>query len=154
MTMTKATMFEVIKDFVKASATATIPVKDEDVSINDAVQFLDKEIALVNKRNNKKSGSSKKAKENEPIKDAILEVLGEADDLMTTAEITNADKVQAFGTEDKAISSNKVTALLVQLRKAGLVKREYVKKVAYFSLGNENEGEDSTEDEVEDTSEE
>jgi hypothetical protein len=73
---------------------------------------------------------------------------------MTTAEITNNDKIQAFSTEDKAISGNKVTALLVQLRKAGLVKREYVKKVAYFSLGNENEGEDTSEDDVEDTSEE
>lgn len=152
--MTKATMFGVIKDFVKASAITTIPTGDEDVSYEDAIKFLDKEIELVNKRNSKKSGSSKKSKENEPIKDAIVEVLTEADEPMTTAEITNADKVQAFGTEDKAISSNKVTALLVQLRKAGLVKREYVKKVAYFSLGNENEGEDSTEDDVEDTSEE
>lgn len=152
--MTKATMFEAIKDFVKASAITTVPSGDEEVFFEDAIQFLDKEIALVNKRNSKKNGSSKKAKENEPIKDAIVEVLTEADEPMTTAEITNADKVQAFGTDDKAISSNKVTALLVQLRKAGLVKREYVKKVAYFSLGNENEGEDSTEDEVEDTSEE
>jgi len=152
--MTKATMFETIKEFVKASAITTIPAGDEDVTYEDAIQFLDKEIALVNKRNSKKSGSSKKSKENEPIKDAIVEVLSEADEPMTTAEITNADKIQAFSTEDKAISGNKVTALLVQLRKAGLVKREYVKKVAYFSLGNENEGDDSTEDDVEDTSEE
>lgn len=152
--MTKATMFGVIKDFVKASAITILSADGEEVSYEDAIQFLDKEIALVNKRNSKKSGSSKKAKENEPIKDAIVEVLTEADAPMTTAEIANADKVQAFSTDDKAISSNKVTALLVQLRKAGLVKREYVKKVAYFSLGNENEGEDSTEDDVEDTSEE
>jgi SpoU rRNA methylase family enzyme len=152
--MTKAMMFGVIKDFVKASAVAKIPTVDEVVSIDDAIQFLDKEIELVNKRNSRKSGTSKKSKENEPIKDAIVEVLAEADGLMTTAEITNSDKVQAFGTEDKAISSNKVTALLVQLRKAGLVKREYVKKVAYFSLGKENEGEDTAEDDVEDTSEE
>lgn len=152
--MTKAMMFEAIKGFVEASAIATLRTKDEVVSLIDATQFLDKEIALVNKRNSKKSGSSKKSKENEPIKEAILEVLATVNAPMTTAEITNADEVQAFSTEDKAISSNKVTALLVQLRKAGLVKREYVKKVAYFSLGNENEGEDSTEDDVEDTSEE
>lgn len=152
--MTKAAMFEVIKEFVKASAISTSPEGYEEATIEDAIQFLDKEIELVNKRNSKKSGSSKKAKENEPIKEAILEVLSDSSDPMTTAEITTADKVQAFGTDDKAISSNKVTALLVQLRKAGLVKREYVKKVAYFSLGNENEGEDTTEDESEDTSEE
>jgi hypothetical protein len=152
--MTKAVMFETIKDFVKASAITTIPAGDEDVTYEDAIQFLDKEIELVNKRNSRKSGTSKKSKENEPIKDAIVEVLTEADDPMTTAEITNNDKIQAFSTEDKAISGNKVTALLVQLRKAGLVKREYVKKVAYFSLGNENEGEDTSEDDVEDTSEE
>jgi len=153
--MTKAVMFETIKELVKASAVPSVmSTTGEEVSIDDAIMLLNREIELVNKRNSKKSGSSKKAKENEPIKEAILEVLSEADDPMTTAEITNADKVQGFGTEDKAISSNKVTALLVQLRKAGLVKREYVKKVAYFSLGNENEGEDSTEGEVEDTSEE
>ena len=145
--MTKATMFGVIKDFVKASAIATIPAGDEDVSFEDAIEFLDKEIALVNKRNNRKSGTSKKSKANEPIKDAIVEVLSNANAPMTTAEITNSDEVQAFSTEDKAISSNKVTALLTQLRKAGLVKREYVKKVAYFSLGSEIE--DATEDEGE-----
>lgn len=145
--MTKAQMFAVVKDFVSASGEGTLPVNGvedvTDVSVTDVVDFLQNEIDLVNKRNSRK-GTSKKSKENEPIKAAILEVLTDSKPL-TVTEITKDDAIQAFSTDEKAISNPKVSALLVQLRKEGLVKREYEKKVAYFSLGTEEADEDTAE---------
>lgn len=139
--MTKAQMFAVVKDFVSASGEGFLPVNGledvDEISVTDVVDFLQNEIDLVNKRNSRK-GTSKKSKENEPIKAAIVDVLAEGGAL-TVTEITKTDAIQAFSTDEKAVSNAKVTALLTQLRKEGKVKREYDKKVAYFSLGAETE---------------
>jgi DNA-binding transcriptional ArsR family regulator len=142
--MTKKEMFTAIANLVDEN---DLEILDElgntVVSSNGIIDFLKNEITLLDKRNSYKSKSNKKAKENEPIKDAIVEVLTNSDKGLTVSEITKSPEVQAFSTEDKAISGNKVTALLVQLRKAGIVKREYVKKIAYFSLGQEEVEEDA-----------
>jgi SpoU rRNA methylase family enzyme len=142
--MTKKEMFTAIANIVDEN---DLEILDElgntVVSSNGIIDFLKNEITLLDKRNSYKSKSNKKAKENEPIKDAIVEVLTNSDKGLTVSEITKSPEVQAFSTEDKAISGNKVTALLVQLRKAGIVKREYVKKIAYFSLGQEEVEEDA-----------
>jgi len=144
--MTKKEMFTAIAGLVDEN---NLEILDElgntVVSSNGIIDFLRKEIELLNKRNSYKSKSNKRAEANQPIKDAIVEVLANSDKGLTVSEITKAPEVQAFSTEDKAISGNKVTALLVQLRKDGVVKREYEKKVAYFSLGKE-EVEEETED--------
>jgi DNA-binding transcriptional ArsR family regulator len=146
--MTKKEMFTAIANLVDEN---NLEILDElgntVVSSSGIVGFLKNEINLLDKRNSYKSKSNKKAKENEPIKDAIVEVLTNSDKGLTVSEITKSPEVQAFSTEDKAISGNKVTALLVQLRKAGVVKREYVKKVAYFSLGQEEVEEETEETE-------
>jgi DNA-binding transcriptional ArsR family regulator len=146
--MTKKEMFTAIANLVDEN---DLEILDElgntVVSSNGIIDFLKNEITLLDKRNSYKSKSNKKAKENEPIKDAIVEVLTNSDKGLTVSEITKSPEVQAFSTEDKAISGNKVTALLVQLRKAGVVKREYVKKVAYFSLGQEEVEEETEETE-------
>ena len=137
--MTKAQMFAVVKDFVSASGEGSLPVNGledvDEVSVTDVVDFLQNEIDLVNKRNSRK-GTSKKSKENEPIKAAIIDVLLEGGAL-TVTEITKTDAIQAFSTDEKAVSNAKVTALLTQLRKEGKVKRDYDKKVALFSVGAE-----------------
>ena len=39
------------------------------------------------------------------------------------------------------LSNQRITHMLTDLRKDGKVARSYVKKVAYFALGDENEGE-------------
>lgn len=144
--MTKKEMFTAIANLVDEN---NLEILDElgntVVSPSGIVGFLKNEIALLDKRNSYKSKSNKRAEANQPIKDAIIEVLTNSDKGLTVSEITKSPEVQAFSTEDKAISGNKVTALLVQLRKDGIVKREYEKKVAYFSLGKE-EVEEETED--------
>lgn len=142
--MTKKEMFTAIANLVDENNLEILDeLGDTVVSSNGIVDFLKKEIALLDKRNSYKSKSNKRAEVNQPIKDAIVEVLTNSDKGLTVSEITKAPEVQAFSTEDKAISGNKVTALLVQLRKDGIVKREYVKKVAYFSLGKEEIEEDA-----------
>ena len=142
--MTKKEMFTAIANLIDVNdLEISDELGDTIVSTYGIVNFLKKEIALLDKRNSYKSKSNKRAEANQPIKDAIIEVLTNSDKGLTVSEITKAPGVQAFSTDDKAISGNKVTALLVQLRKDGIVKREYEKKVAYFSLGKEEVEEDA-----------
>lgn len=142
--MTKKEMFTAIANLVDENNLEILDkIGDTVVSTYGIVDFLKNEIALLDKRNSYKSKSNKRAEANQPIKDAIVEVLTNSDKGLTVSEITKAPEVQAFSTEEKAISGNKITALLVQLRKDGIVKREYVKKVAYFSLGKEEIEEDA-----------
>ena len=142
--MTKKEMFTELINLANENNLEILDeLGDTVVSTFGIVDFLKNEIALLDKRNSYKSKSNKRAEANQPIKDAIVEVLTNSDKGLTVSEIAKAPEVQAFSTEDKAISGNKVTALLVQLRKDGIVKREYVKKVAYFSLGKEEVEEDA-----------
>ena len=142
--MTKKEMFTALINLANENNLEVLDeLGDTVVSTFGIVDFLKNEIALLDKRNSYKSKSNKRAEANQPIKDAIVEVLTNSDKGLTVSEIAKAPEVQAFSTEDKAISGNKVTALLVQLRKDGIVKREYVKKVAYFSLGKEEVEEDA-----------
>ena len=139
--MTKAQMFAVVKgivkDFAYENEDATFGDENE-LTADDVLAFLDNEIELVNKRNSRK-GTNKKTEANKAVKEAIVEVLEGSDKALTVTEITKTDTIQAFATEDKPVSNAKITALLTQLRKEGLVKREYEKKVAYFSLGKEDD---------------
>lgn len=138
--MTKKEMFTVIRNYFENTADVFVPIDNtETIPKDDVLAFIDKEVELLDKRNSYKSKSNKRAEANQPIKDAIVEVLTktEKDEGLTVSEITKTPEIQAFNTEGKVVSGNKVTALLVQLRKDGIVKREYVKKVAYFSLGKE-----------------
>ena len=137
--MTKAQMFAVVRDFVSANEDLLTDGLDEnELTADEVVAFLNNEIELVNKRNSRK-GTNKKTEANKAVKDAIVAVLEGSDKALTVTEITKTDTIQAFATEDKPVSNAKITALLTQLRKEGLVKREYVKKVAYFSLGKEED---------------
>ena len=139
--MTKAQMFAVVKGIVKdfAYENEGMTFGDEsELTADDVLAFLDNEIELVNKRNSRK-GTNKKTEANKAVKEAIVEVLEGSDKALTVTEITKTDTIQAFATEDKPVSNAKITALLTQLRKEGLVKREYEKKVAYFSLGKEDD---------------
>lgn len=88
--------------------------------------FIDHEVELLNKKSNK-SGATKTQKENEGTKAIIVEVLGTADK-MTITEMQNANE------ELKALSNQKISALLTQLVNAKQVKREKDKKTTYFKL--------------------
>ena len=97
--MTKKEMFEAIKVAVADNA--------------EMVEFLDKEIALVEKRNSRKSTAlTKTQKENIEIKERILNVLAEFNGVSASAVAGALD-----------ISVAKASALLTQLVKEEKVER-------------------------------
>lgn len=112
--MTVAEMFAQVREIVVAS-------EGEDSTL---VAFIEKRAEMAAKRNTNRK-PTKTQIENEGIKEQILELLSNADSGMRNGDIATALN----------ISPNKVSALLSQLRKSGNVKREYDKKVAYFSIG-------------------
>ena len=71
-------------------------------------------------------------KENEPIKESILAILEDADTGMTVKELIATDELCNY-------TPQKISALLTLLRKEKKVRRDYQKKIAYFSLGAEED---------------
>jgi hypothetical protein len=119
--MTKKETFAVIRGIVADNA--------------ELVAFIDHEIELLEK---KSSGSRKPTKvqvENEGFKVDILNALTEVD------EPVNIKGLYEICPSIAELSNQRVTHLLTALRKDGKVTRSYVKKVAYFALGSEVEGE-------------
>ena len=95
----------------------------EQAGRDDLVEFIEKRAEMASKRNSNRK-PSKAQIENEGIKSDIVALLTDAEP-MRSGEIATA----------LGISPNKCSALLSQLRKGGQIKREYEKKVAYFSIG-------------------
>ena len=99
--------------------------KVENFSIDQAVEFIDERIAMVNAKN-AKGGERKPTKtqlENEGIKERIAEILLTADKPMTATEVGKA----------MDLTCSKVSALLTQLVKSNTVVRTEVKGRAYFA---------------------
>ena len=99
------------------------------VSASDMADFLRHESEMASKRNSSK-GMTKTQKENEPIKENILAILEDADSGMTVKELIATDELCNY-------TPQKISALLTLLRKEKKVRRDYQKKIAYFSLGVE-----------------
>ena len=127
--ITKAQKFTAIADFFNANGEALI-INGEEVSVNDVVEFLNHEAEMATKRNSSK-GMTKTQKENEPIKATIVEILSDADTGMTVKELIATNELSAY-------TPQKISSLLTQLRKEHKVRRDYNKKIAYFSLGSED----------------
>lgn len=120
--MTKREMYAEIRKIVADNA--------------EMVAFIDHEVELLDK---KKSGSRKPTKtqvENEGYKADILAALTEVDEPVTIKGL--ADVCPAIA----SLTNQRITHMLTDLRKNGEVKRTYIKKVAYFSLGSEDEVEE------------
>ena len=91
----------------------------------DAQAFLASEIALVNKRNARKSSTpTKTQKENEAIKANILSTLEGAEDGMTATEVGKV----------LSLTPQKVSALMKQLIADDKVEKTKVGKSTLFSL--------------------
>ena len=99
----------------------------EDMQI--FVDFLVHERELLEKKSSN-SGQTKTQKENEVIKDKIVETLRELDRPVIITELQGAN------VELSNLSNQKISALLKQLVDNGIVKREVDKKKAYFTLAN------------------
>ena len=122
--MTKKEMFNHI---------ATINSADAEI-----VAFCEHEIELLEK---KASGSSKPTKtqvENEGYKQMMLDTMASLDRPVTISELM--EECEGIAT----LKNQRVSALMTQLKKAGLVTRTEDKKKAYFSI---SEGEEVSEEE-------
>ena len=97
----------------------------EDMQI--FVDFLTHERELLEKKSSN-SGQTKTQKENEVIKDKIVETLRELDKYSTITEIQNAN------VELSELSNQKISALLKQLLDSEIVTKVIDKKKAYFKV--------------------
>ena len=101
----------------------------EAVSANEElVAFINREIELLDKKASKSNGNSKLEEVNAPLRDKIVEVLGNADAPMTVSEILAADVTF------EGMSNQKISALVRQLVTAGKVVKSTDKKKSLFSL--------------------
>lgn len=118
--MTRVEMFNAIK---------AIPQVAEN---QEMVDFIDKQIAQLAKR---KSAESKTQKENKALMEVVVDAMTVLDKPATATQIMKSD---AYLSE---LSLPKVSALLKKLIEDGRVERTIEKKIALFSLV-ENEAEE------------
>lgn len=105
---------------------------------DEIVEKLTAEKARLETRANTPRKPTARQEENETFKAAIL------------AALTDSEPVTIGGLVDrcpalKGLSNQRITHMMTALRGEGLVKREYRKKVAYFSLGAEDTDEPTKE---------
>ena len=117
--MTRVEMFNAIK---------AVPQVAEN---QEMVDFIDKQIAQLAKR---KSAESKTQKENKALMEVVVDAMTVLDKPATATQIMKSD---AYLSE---LSLPKVSALLKKLIEEGRVERTIEKKIALFSLV-ENEAE-------------
>lgn len=100
--------------------------KDSIENYEDFKAFIEREIELLNK----KRSNSKPTKiqiENEEIKEKILEVLTDVNEVMTISELMIADGLENY-------SNQKLSVLCHQLVNEHKVINTKVKKVSYFKI--------------------
>lgn len=105
----------------------------------ELVDFIDREIELLNRKSSSKRKPTERQVENEGLKNLIIETLMKNDTLMSIPELQDSIPELAD------LKTQRVSALLIALRKEKKVKRTYIKKVAYFSIGVEPDEENGDE---------
>lgn len=116
--MTKKEMFVTIAAVVENSTHA---------QKQELMEFVQHEIDLLNRRSSSKSLTPKQ-KENEGFKAEILSALSAVENPLTIGELMENCSAIA------ELTSQRVTAIVSQLVKAGQVVRTEVKGKAYFSV--------------------
>ncbi len=130
--LTKRDYFAMIK--------AVLPETAE--GYDSMVAFIDHEVELLDAKRGSLKKPTAKQEANKKLMDAVLVVMERLDRPATITEILTEGKEELA----EITSNQKMNAMLIKLREAGLVKSTHVKKVAYFELGNEHEdGEEVTE---------
>lgn len=116
--MTKAMYFEIIRGIVEGLGAEAFP---EGVSADDVLDFIDRQVALLDKRAAaSKERAAKKRAASDELTELIYTMIFEAEDFITADDI-----VEKIG--DEEVTKNKVTARVSKLIKAGRVAKEQVK---------------------------
>lgn len=92
----------------------------------ELVAFIDHELELLDKKASK-SSQTKTQKENEGIKDLILEGLRELNRPSTITDLQGVETLKEF-------SNQKLSALVKQLVESGSVVKSTDKKKSYFAI--------------------
>lgn len=100
--------------------------KDSIENYEDFKAFIEREIELLNKKRSN-SKPTKTQIENEKIKEKILEVLTDVNEVMTISELMTADVLENY-------SNQKLSVLCHQLVNEHKVVNTKVKKVSYFKI--------------------
>lgn len=100
--------------------------KDSIENYEDFKAFIEREIELLNKKRSN-SKPTKTQIENEKIKEKILEVLTDVNEVMTISELLTADGLENY-------SNQKLSVLCHQLVNEHKVVNTKVKKVSYFKI--------------------
>ena len=117
--MTKKEMFVVIAETIKA-----MEVENKAEMLN----FIDHEVELLNKKSGK-SGQTKTQKENEVLKEQLLNAFAKMEKSVTISEF------QEKSNEPVAqLTNQKLSALLNQLVKTGKMVKTIEKKKSYFAI--------------------
>lgn len=109
------------------NAIATIIEATDAANKAEALDFIEREKALLDKKR-ASAKQSKTAKENEGVKETIKTALIEVATAVTITELQNACEELA------EYSNQKLSALMNGMVKDGILKKEMVKKKAYFSI--------------------
>lgn len=97
-----------------------------NVTADELVKFAEHELNLLERRRTSNSKPTKTQKENELIKDVIMQVLETSNDPLRIADI------QARNEQLAEYTNQKISALLTQLVNEGTAKREVIKRQAHF----------------------
>ena len=126
------------KRVFKKDYLGELRVLAEEAGRTDLVEFCDKEIG---KLANRKVAQTKNQKDNEVIKEVMLEILAGLDEAVTVTDFIKADERMA------EYSNQKVSALMKQLVDAGKVVKTVEKKKSYFEVARTiDEDEEENED--------
>lgn len=138
--MTKLELFKNCINFINGEPTNIKVWKQgegkyelEEVSPADLIEGLNHEIELLQRKAATPRKPSATQLENETFKTAIVNYLTCVDMPKTIKEMQS--EIDGFA----ELSNQRISHLLTDLRRAGIVARTYVKKVAYFALGKEEE---------------
>lgn len=113
----------------------------EGLGKTELVAFVEHEIELIDKKAmNRKSGDTKKAKENSAIAEMVLEVMAQIGKPITITDLLKVDPLTDYVTEGgKALSNQKISAVLkpllrTELNPNGTVVRTMDKKTTLFAI--------------------
>ena len=118
--ITKREMFAMVSAVVE---------KAEVENKAEMLNFINHEIELLEKKSSK-SGQTKTQKENEILKEEILNCFKEIEIPVTVSEFQNLTRFRP----ENEFSNQKISALLNQMTKAGLLVKTIEKKKSYFAL--------------------
>ena len=110
-----------------------VAIRDRVVDDVEMVAFINHELELLDRKSNTPRKPTKTQVENDGFKADIVSALALADAPVTIKELCVA--CPSIG----GLSNQRITHLLTDLRKDGVVARTYVKKVPYFALGAEED---------------